>query len=56
MYAIRSYYVKITVVEVKEAKKITLAPMQAVRFSTGFESYVGSRLVEQVVDKGSKVA
>jgi transitional endoplasmic reticulum ATPase len=47
--------VKITVVEVKEAKKITLAPMQAVRFSTGFESYVGSRLVEQVVDKGSKV-
>ncbi|ABO35796.1 AAA family ATPase, CDC48 subfamily [Methanococcus maripaludis C5] len=47
--------VKITVVEVKEAKKVTLAPMQAVRFSTGFESYVGSRLVDQVVDKGSKV-
>ncbi|MBA2862488.1 CDC48 family AAA ATPase [Methanococcus maripaludis] len=47
--------VKITVVEVKEAKKVTLAPMQAVRFSTGFESYVGSRLTDQVVDKGSRV-
>ncbi len=47
--------VKISKAEVKDAKKITLAPMQAVRFSGGFEDYVKSRLSGQVVSKGSRV-
>jgi len=47
--------VKVSKVDVKEAKKIVLAPMQAVRFSGGFEEYVRSRLVGQVVSKGSRV-
>ncbi len=47
--------VKISKAEVKDAKKITLAPMQAVRFSAGFEDYVKSRLSGQVVSKGSRV-
>jgi transitional endoplasmic reticulum ATPase len=47
--------VKISKADVKDAKKITLAPMQAVRFSAGFEDYVKSRLSGQVVSKGSRV-
>lgn len=47
--------VKISKADVKDAKKITLAPMQAVRFSGGFEDYVKSRLSGQVVSKGSRV-
>ncbi|WP_421078185.1 CDC48 family AAA ATPase [Methanothermococcus sp. Ax23] len=47
--------VKIKKAEVKDASKIVLAPMQAVRFSGGFEDYVKSRLSGQVVSKGSRV-
>ncbi|HIP16720.1 MAG TPA: AAA family ATPase [Methanothermococcus okinawensis] len=47
--------VKVRKAEVKDATKIVLAPMQPVRFSGGFEEYVKSRLIEQVVSKGSKV-
>ncbi|GBF36848.1 CDC48 family AAA ATPase [Methanofervidicoccus abyssi] len=47
--------VKVKKAEVKNATKIVLAPMQHVRFSSGFEEYVKSRLVGQVVSKGSKV-
>ncbi|HIQ39134.1 MAG TPA: AAA family ATPase, partial [Methanothermococcus okinawensis] len=47
--------VKVKKAEVKDATKIVLAPMQHVRFSGGFEEYVKSRLVGQVVSKGSKV-
>jgi len=47
--------VKISKVEVKDAKKIVLAPMQPVRFSAGFEDYVKNRLLGQVVSKGSRV-
>ncbi|ABR56501.1 AAA family ATPase, CDC48 subfamily [Methanococcus aeolicus Nankai-3] len=47
--------VKIKKTEVKEAKKITLAPMQEVRFAGAFNDHVKSRLMGQVVGKGSKV-
>ncbi|EHP87090.1 CDC48 family AAA ATPase [Methanotorris formicicus] len=47
--------VKVRKVEVKEANKVVLAPMQPVRFSGGFEEYVKSRLLGQVVGKGSRV-
>ncbi|AEF95922.1 CDC48 family AAA ATPase [Methanotorris igneus] len=47
--------VKVRKVEVREAKKVVLAPMQPVRFSGGFEEYVKSRLLGQVVGKGSRV-
>ena len=47
--------VKIKKTEVKEAKKVTLAPMQEVRFAGAFNEHVKSRLLGQVVGKGSKV-
>ncbi|MBW9222012.1 CDC48 family AAA ATPase [Methanothermococcus sp. SCGC AD-155-C09] len=47
--------VKVKKAEVKDATKVVLAPMQPVRFSGGFEEYVKSRLIGQVVGKGSKV-
>jgi transitional endoplasmic reticulum ATPase len=47
--------VKVRKVEVKEGKKVVLAPMQPIRFSGGFEEYVKSRLLGQVVGKGSRV-
>ncbi|MBW9223048.1 CDC48 family AAA ATPase [Methanothermococcus sp. SCGC AD-155-E23] len=47
--------VKVKKVEIKEATKVVLAPMQPLRFGSGFEEYVKNRLIGQVVSKGSRV-
>ena len=41
--------------ELKEAKKVTLAPTQAMRFSPGFSEYVKARLVGRPATKGDVV-
>ncbi len=45
--------VKVSKTEAKEAKKITLAPQQAVRFHAGFDQYVKKKLVGKPVIKGN---
>jgi transitional endoplasmic reticulum ATPase len=45
--------VKISKTEAKEAKKITLAPQQPVRFHAGFDQYVKKKLVGKPVVKGN---
>ena len=45
--------VKVSKTEAKEAKKITLAPQQAVRFHAGFDQYVKKKLVGKPVMKGN---
>ncbi|HIQ32014.1 MAG TPA: AAA family ATPase [Methanothermococcus okinawensis] len=47
--------VKVKKVDIKEATKVVLAPMQPLRFGSGFEEYVKNRLIGQVVSKGSRV-
>ncbi len=45
--------VKVSKTEAKEAKKITLAPQQPVRFHAGFDQYVKKKLVGKPVVKGN---
>ncbi|MEK6982762.1 MAG: CDC48 family AAA ATPase [Candidatus Micrarchaeota archaeon] len=45
--------VSIEHVEIKEAKKITLAPKEAIRYSVGFDQYVKKRLVGKPIMKGN---
>jgi len=45
--------VKIEKAEVREAKKVTLAPKEAVRYSPGFDNYVKRRLVGKPLMKGN---
>ncbi len=45
--------VKVSKAEVKEAKKIVLAPQQTVRFHAGFEQYVKKKLVGKPIVKGN---
>lgn len=45
--------IKIESVQVKTAKKITLAPQEAVRYSVGFDQYVKKRLIGKAVLKGN---
>ena len=45
--------VRVEAVQVKEAKKLTLAPKESVRFSVGFDQYVKKRLVGKPVLKGN---
>ncbi len=47
--------VKIKKVDVKEAKKVVLAPTQPVRFGPGFEDFIKRKIIGQVLSKGSKV-
>ena len=47
--------VKVKKVELKEAKKIVLAPTQPIRFGPGFEDFVKRKILGQVLSKGSKV-
>lgn len=43
--------VKLKKAEVKEAKKITLAPLQPIKYSPGFEQYVKKKLVGRAVNR-----
>ncbi len=43
----------IETVEVKEAKKLVLAPKEAMRYSSGFDQYVKKRLIGKPVLKGN---
>ena len=45
--------VKVSKTEAKEAKKVTLAPQQPVRFHAGFDQYVKKKLVGKPVVKGN---
>lgn len=45
--------VSIDHVDIKEAKKIVLAPKEAIRYSVGFDQYVKKRLVGKPVIKGN---
>ena len=45
--------VKVSKTEVKEAKKIVLAPRQPVRFHAGFDQYVKKKLVGKALIKGN---
>jgi transitional endoplasmic reticulum ATPase len=45
--------VKVSASEVKEAKKIVLAPQQPVRFHAGFEQYVKKKLLGRPIVKGN---
>ncbi|ENN96387.1 cell division protein CDC48 [Methanocaldococcus villosus KIN24-T80] len=47
--------VKVKKVEIKEAKKIVLAPTQPIRFGPGFEDFIKRKILGQVLNKGSKV-
>ena len=47
--------VKVKKVEIKEAKKVVLAPTQPIRFGPGFEDFVKRKILGQVLSKGSKV-
>ncbi|WP_456419808.1 CDC48 family AAA ATPase [Methanocaldococcus infernus] len=47
--------VKVKKVEIKEAKKIVLAPTQPIRFGPGFEDFVKRKIIGQVLNKGSKL-
>ncbi|WP_423792613.1 CDC48 family AAA ATPase [Methanocaldococcus indicus] len=47
--------VKIKKVDIKEAKKIVLAPTQPVRFGPGFEDFIKRKIIGQIVNKGSKI-
>ncbi len=43
--------VKLKKAEVKEAKKVTLSPLQPIKYSPGFEQYVKKRLVGRAVTR-----
>ncbi len=45
--------VKVSKTEIKDAKKIVLAPQQQVRFHAGFEQYVKKKLIGKPVIKGN---
>jgi transitional endoplasmic reticulum ATPase len=45
--------VRIEPVQIKNAKKIVLAPQEAVRYSVGFDQYVKKRLIGKAVLKGN---
>lgn len=45
--------VRVEVVEVKEAKKLALAPKEPMRYSSGFDQYVKKRLIGKPVLKGN---
>ena len=45
--------VKVEAVETKDAKKLVLAPKEAVRYSAGFDTYVKKRLVGKPILKGN---
>lgn len=45
--------IKLEKVEVKEAKKITLAPKEAMRYSPGFDQYVKRKLIGKGMLKGN---
>jgi transitional endoplasmic reticulum ATPase len=45
--------VKVSKAEVKDAKKVVLAPQQPVRFHAGFEQYVKKKLVGKPIVKGN---
>ncbi|CAB3288864.1 Cell division protein FtsH [Methanocaldococcus lauensis] len=47
--------VKVKKVELKEAKKVVLAPTQPIRFGPGFEDFIKRKILGQVLSKGSKV-
>ncbi|WP_456471784.1 CDC48 family AAA ATPase [Methanocaldococcus sp.] len=47
--------VKVKKVEIKEAKKIVLAPTQPIRFGPGFEDFVKRKIIGQVLNRGSKI-
>jgi transitional endoplasmic reticulum ATPase len=47
--------VKVKKVELKEAKKVVLAPTQPIRFGPGFEDFVKRKILGQVLSKGLKV-
>ncbi|ACV24570.1 CDC48 family AAA ATPase [Methanocaldococcus fervens] len=47
--------VKVKKVELKEAKKVVLAPTQPIRFGPGFEDFVKRKIMGQVLNKGSRV-
>ncbi|RLF95922.1 AAA family ATPase, partial [Thermococci archaeon] len=47
--------VKVRKTEVKQAKSITLAPTEPIRFSPGFEAYVRDQLLGRPLRKGSRV-
>jgi len=46
---------KIESVEVKEAKKVILAPREQIRYSPGFDSYVKRRLIGKPIMKGNLI-
>ena len=45
--------VNVEIAEVKEAKKIVLAPKEAIRYSAGFDQYVKKRLIGKPILKGN---
>jgi len=45
--------VKIETIEIKEAKKLVLAPKEPMRYSAGFDQYVKKRLIGKPVLKGN---
>ena len=45
--------VKVEAVEIKEAKKILLAPKENIRYSSGFDQYVKKRLIGKPILKGN---
>ncbi|XRO75417.1 CDC48 family AAA ATPase [Methanocaldococcus sp. 28A] len=47
--------VKVKKVELKEAKKVVLAPTQPIRLGPGFEDFIKRKIIGQVLSKGSKV-
>jgi len=47
--------VKIEKVETKEARKIVLAPKEAIRYGGGFEQYVKKRLIGKPIIKGNVI-
>ncbi len=47
--------VRVKKTEAKDAKKLVMAPTQAVRFSPGFDEYARKRLVNRPVAKGDRI-